>query len=61
MRNKIVGLSGLLFVLLSRSALAHGSDSNAAPDMHPLLVALEFAVIALLGYKLAKWLSGIGR
>ncbi|KIL39649.1 hypothetical protein SD70_18555 [Gordoniibacillus kamchatkensis] len=53
----------LLLVQLPEAAWAHEGEGAArrAPDLHPLFVLAEFAVVLWAGLRIAGWLSRIGR
>ncbi|MFC4767398.1 hypothetical protein [Effusibacillus consociatus] len=46
--------------MFPKQAFAHGDSASTAPDMHPLLVGLEFIVLVSIGYFVANRLSRIG-
>lgn len=62
LRHKIGLWVFLLLVQLPAAAWAHeGNAAARAPDLHPVFVLAEFVIVLWLGYRIAGWLSRIGR
>ena len=57
----VLSLTAYFFTLTEVFAHEEGATNQLAPDLHPVLVVLEFAVTLWIGYKIAKWLSAIGK
>jgi bacteriorhodopsin len=59
-----VGLCIIVLILMFPvAALAHvdGKHSERAPDLHPIFVLIEFAVVLWIGYLISCWLTRLGR
>lgn len=57
----LLSLTAYFFAFTEVFAHEEGATNQSAPELHPILVVLEFAITLWIGYKIAKWLSAIGK
>lgn len=61
LKYTVLSLTAYFFTLTEAFAHEEGATDQLAPDLHPILVVLEFAITLWVGYRIAKWLSTIGK